>query len=247
MSADKIQSRTILGKWTEDKIDSLLRQSWSIDDMAGRIDFLSARFTYSKYKESTLIGDAETPEVFVINLKEIDCFTYIDYVEAMTLSRSYAEFRENLRNIRYRSGILSFENRNHFFTDWREFNADIIEDVTAHIAGDKGIQIKKTLNLKEDGTTFLSGIQPVNRQLTYIPSRKVDDELLEKLKTGDFVGIYTETHGLDVSHVGIITIENKILYLRHASSASDYKKVVDQDLKDYLINKLGIIVLRPKE
>ena len=98
MSADKLQSRTILGKWTEEKIDTLLRQSWSIDDIAGRIDFLSARFTYSKYGEGTLIGDAVTPEVFVINLKEIDCFTYLDYVEAMTLSRSFAEFRENLRN-----------------------------------------------------------------------------------------------------------------------------------------------------
>ena len=180
MSADKIQSNTILGKWTEEKIDTLLRQSWSIDEISARIDFLSARFTYSKYSDGTLTGDAATPEVFVINLKEIDCFTYLDYVEAMTLSRSYAEFRENLRNVRYRSGILSFENRNHFFTDWREVNADIVEDVTAYLAGEKGVQIEKTLNVKEDGTNFLTGIQPVKRQLTYIPSRMLNDELMGK-------------------------------------------------------------------
>jgi len=247
MSADKIQSNTILGKWTEEKLDTLLRQSWSIDDIGGRIDFLSARFTYSKYSDGTLIGDAATPEVFVINLKEIDCFTYLDYVEAMTLSRSFAEFRENLRNVRYRSGILSFENRNHFFTDWREVNADIVEDVTASLAGERGIQIEKTLNVKEDGTHFLNGIPPVKRQLTYIPSRILNDGLMEKLKTGDFVGIYSEEQGLDVSHVGIITIEDNIRYLRHASSAEEYRKVIDQDLKDYLLNKPGIIVLRPKE
>jgi hypothetical protein len=247
MSADKIQSNTILGKWTEEKIDTLLRQSWSIDEISARIDFLSARFTYSKYSDGTLIGDAATPEVFVINLKEIDCFTYLDYVEAMTLSRSFAEFRENLRNIRYRSGVLTFENRNHFFTDWREVNADIVEDVTAYIAGDTSIEIEKTLNVKEDGTNFLNGIQPVKRQLSYIPSRMLNDELMEKLKTGDFIGIYSEIQGLDVSHVGIITIEDNIRYLRHASSAKEYRKVIDQDLKDYLLNKPGIIVLRPKE
>jgi hypothetical protein len=247
MSADKIQSNTILGKWTEEKIDTLLRQSWSIDEISARIDFLSARFTYSKYSDGTLIGDAATPEVFVINLKEIDCFTYLDYVEAMTLSRSFAEFRENLRNIRYRSGVLTFENRNHFFTDWREVNADIVEDVTAYIAGDTSIEIEKTLNVKEDGTNFLNGIQPVKRHLSYIPSRMLNDELMEKLKTGDFIGIYSEIQGLDVSHVGIITIEDNIRYLRHASSAKEYRKVIDQDLKDYLLNKPGIIVLRPKE
>ncbi len=247
MPADKIQSRTILGKWTEEKIDTLLKQSWSIDDIAGRIDFLSARFTHSRYKENTLIGDTSTPEVFVINLSGIDCFTYLDYVAAMTLSRSFAEFRENLRNTRYRSGILSFENRNHFFSDWREVNADIVEDVTAALAGERGIQIEKTLNSREDGTSILSGIQPVKRQLTYIPSRELDDELMGKLKTGDFTGIYSEDQGLDVSHVGIITIEDNVHYLRHASSAKEYNKVVDQDLKDYLLNKPGIIVLRPKE
>lgn len=246
MSADKLQSKTILGKWTEEKIDTLLRQSWSIDDIAGRIDFLSTRFTHSRYKENTLIGDASTPEVLVINLSGIDCFTYLEYVEAMTLSRSFAEFRENLRNIRYRSGILTFENRNHFFTDWREVNADIVEDVTAHLAGAKCIQIEKTLNVKEDGTNILCGIQPVKRQLTYIPSRMLDDELMGALKTGDFVGIYSEDQGLDVSHVGIITIENNVHYLRHASSAKEYNRVVDQELRDYLLNKPGIIVLRPK-
>ena len=67
------------------------------------------------------------------------------------------------------------------------------------------------------------------------------------MKTGDFVGIYSEIQGLDVSHVGIITIDDNIHYLRHASSAKEYKKVIDQDLKDYLSNKPGIIVLRPKE
>ena len=134
----------------------------------------------------------------MINLSGIDCFTYLDYVEAMTLSRSFAEFRENLRNIRYRSGILSFENRNHFFTDWREFNADIVEDVTAYLAGERGIQIEKTLNSNEDGTNILCGIKPVKRQMTYIPSRMLDDELMGKLKTGDFVGIFSEDQGLDV-------------------------------------------------
>ncbi len=62
-----------------------------------------------------------------------------------------------------------------------------------------------------------------------------------------FVGVYSDLEGLDVSHVGIITVEDNIRYFRHASSAKAYRKVVDQELKDYLADKPGIIVLRPKE
>jgi len=237
----------ILGKWTKEELNSLLYESSQINDVGKRIEFLSGQFMDLDYKESTLIGDMNTPEVFVINLEGVDCFTYIDYIEAMRLSRSFSKFKKNLRKVRYKSGKIAFKNRNHFFTDWREFNPDFIQDVTKNIGSKKTVKVQKMLNEKEDGTYLLPGINPVQREIKYIPSDAIDDSVINKLRTGDYIGIYSHLAGLDVSHVGIVIKDRDKIYLRHASSQKKYKKVIDQDFKKYIVNKPGIIVLRPED
>jgi hypothetical protein len=236
----------LLGKFSQEEIDHVIRQASAMEVITERIDFLSGQFLGLDYRESTLIGTINTPEELVINLKGVDCFTYIDYVEAMRLSNSFSAFKVNLRKVRYKSGIVVFENRNHFFTDWRERNSDSIDDITEEIGFQKAIKIQKLLNEKEDGTYFLLGVHPVKREFSYIPSDAVDDLILHKLKTGDYVGIYSEVQGLDVSHVGIIIKDGDAIYLRHASSLKECRKVVDQDFKRYIFGKPGLIVLRPK-
>ena len=61
-----------LGKWTSEKLDAILHESSKINDAGLRIDFLSKQFLGTPYQESTLIGDINTPEVFVINLEAVD-------------------------------------------------------------------------------------------------------------------------------------------------------------------------------
>jgi len=237
----------ILGKWTKEELDSLLYESSKIKDIGKSIDFLSGQLLDLDYVESTLIGDINTLEAFVINLKGIDCFTFIDYIEAMRLSNSFSEFTVNLRKVRYKSGKVIFENRNHFFTDWREFNSDFIDDVTEKIGAQRTVKIQKTLNKKKDGTYFIPGVHPVLREIKYIPSDVIDDLVLNKLRTGDYIGIYSNKQGLDVSHVGIIIKEGDKTYLRHASSLKKHRKVVDQNFKKYITGRPGIIVFRPKD
>jgi len=55
----------------------------------------------------------------------------------MRRSVSYDEFRGNLMRVRYRSGLPAFKNRNHFFTDWKAFNSDMISDATKSMAAGK--------------------------------------------------------------------------------------------------------------
>jgi hypothetical protein len=234
-----------LGRFSEE-INGMLFQSSQTGNISERISFLSGQLLGIAYKESTLIGDRVSPEVFVINLEGVDCFTFIDYVEAMRLSDSLAEFRDNLMRVRYRDGVISFENRNHFFTDWREFNADLVTDVTGEIGGATVERMKKLLNQKEDGTYFLPGIQPIQREIVYIPSKAIDASVLGKLSTGDYIGIYSHAGGLDVSHTGIIIQDENRIWLRHASAQEKYRRVIDQDFKEYILNKPGIIVLRAK-
>ncbi len=235
-----------LGKFSEKQLDGLMRESLQISNPGERIDFLSRKFLDTDYAEATLVGDKDIPEVFVINLAEVDCMTFIEYIEAMRLSGSYQEFESNLRRVRYRSGIVQFVNRNHFFSDWKEFNSGFVDDVTETIGGDKTIRIRKILNKKEDGTCFLPGVQSVEREILYIPFEAVDTLVLRKLITGDYIGIYSALNGLDVSHVGIIIRVGGTLYLRHASSQKGYRRVIDQDFKTYISDTSAIMVFRPK-
>jgi hypothetical protein len=239
-----MREQIILGKWTENRVDKLLKESSAISDISRRIDFLSGKFLGVEYRESTLIGDMDTPEMFVINLAGVDCFTFLDYIAAMHISGSFAEFKENLRNIRYQSGKVAYENRNHFFTEWLQSNQELVGDATEHVSAGKSMQTKKILNQKDDETYFLPGIPCRERKIVYIPSGDVDNAVIEKLKTGDYIGIYSEKAGLDVSHVGIIIKNKNDVFFRHASIKS--MKVVDEDFQKYISDKPGIIVLRAK-
>src|SRR4030043_648860 len=236
----------LLGNLTPESLDSILYESSKIHDMGMRIDFLSRHFLGTPYQESTLVGDINTPEVFVINLEAVVCFTFLDYVESMRRSFSSDEFIENLKKVRYRGGEVSFKNRNHFFTDWCEFNSNFIYDVTMQIGGKKVRSIMKLLNQREDGSYYLPGIQLKNRLITYLPVDMIDDSILSQLRTGDYIGIYSEKQGLDVSHVGIFIKRENDIFLRHASSLTEHKKVVDQDFSDYIANKPGILVFRSR-
>jgi hypothetical protein len=236
----------LLGKFSLDNLNKILSEASEIGDTGKQIEFLSRQFLDVAYAESTLIGDMHLTEVFVINLEGVDCFTFLDYIEAMRLSGSFSEFEDNIKKIRYKSGIVSFENRNHFFTDWREFHSDFVEDVTGEIGSGKTVAIRKMLNMKDDGTYFLPGISPMDQEILYIPSEAIDEPAFDRLRTGDYAGIYSHINGLDVSHVGIIIRDKDNIYLRHASSQKEYRKVVDQDFKKYIANKPGLIILRPK-
>lgn len=234
------------GNWKIEELDAFIKQAASAADAGERITFISKLFLGTGYRESTLIGDEIKAEVLVINLAGIDCFTFIDYVEAMRLSASFGGFKENLKKVRYRGGVVSFKGRNHFFSDWVEFNPGVVSDVTDDVGLGDIKTIRKVLNLKKDGTLFVPGIAPVEREIKYIPSSAIDEAKLTQLKNGDYIGIYSDLPGLDVSHVGILIREFGRLILRHASSKKEIRKVVDQDFMEYVKNKPGIIVLRAK-
>lgn len=242
-----MKENILLGKWTPDGLERLISSAALIKSAGERIDFLSKHFLGTDYKESTLTGDINRPEVFVVNLGGVDCFTFIDYIEAMRLSSSFPAFTGNLKMVRYRMGEVAFDTRNHFFTDWREFNTDFVSDVTERIGAHKTRKIVKMLNEKKDGTYYIQGISPVSREITYIPTDAIDDSVLDQMRTGDYVGVYSTMPGLDVSHVGIYINDRDSIYWRNASSDKRNRMVVDQDFRDYISGRPGLVVLRPKD
>lgn len=239
--------RLTLGKWTEEDLETLLRAAAKIRKLTDRISFISEQFLKIPYKGFTLVGKEDIAEELVVNLAAVDCFTFIDYVEAMRRSASYDDFISNLRLVRYRGGDVSFSCRNHFFTDWREYSGEFIQDVTEEIGGRHARKSFKKLNLREDGTFFLPGLGIVSRDIFFIASDAVDAAMLNRLVSGDYLGIYAPLEGLDVTHIGIVIKQGKTCMLRHASSSHHERRVVDSPLAAYLAGVPGFMVLRPQE
>jgi hypothetical protein len=161
----------------------------------------------------------------------------------MRLSSSIHLLKSSLEKIRYQNGTVQFEKRNHFFINWREYNSAFVEDVTGNVGLSE--QVDKELNNRGDGTLYLPGVVCIKSTIKYIRSECIDNKVIYELKTGDYIGIYSDRAGLDVSHVGIFISSNDRTFLRHASQK--HQKVIDEDFREYIKNKPGVIVLRPKK
>ena len=102
------------------------------------------------------------------------------------------------------------------------------------------------MNGGADNKQLLPGVPGRKRIINYIPAGALSEEITERLKTGDYVGIYTNRPDIDVSHVGIVIRDGKRLLFRHASSKAPHRKVVDEDFMEYMINKPGLVILRAR-
>ena len=236
---------TNLGKFTEAKLNQILDNSNKLESNSSKIEYISRKFLDTPYQENTLIGSDKTKEALTINLEGVDCFTYLDYVESLRLSKTFENFKNNLIKTRYKENKVSYTNRNHFFSDWGLYN-DNIENVTTLVGGNLVEINEKKLNQKDSGNLYLNKIPVVIRDISYIPTKKINGSLLKNLRTGDYIGLYTDRNGLDVSHTGILVKSEGKVYLRHASSREKNRKVVDEELLEYLKNKPGIVVFRAK-
>ena len=200
------------------------------------VDQISNHFINTKYKANSLIGDSNTKEKLVIDFTAFDCFTFIDTIESLKGSNSFDAFKSKLIDTRYKDGQISYKNRKHFFSDWVTYNKNI-KDITCKIGKCK--KTVKYLNKKSNDKVYLKSIPIIKRDIFYIESKDID---ISKLKVGDYIGIYTNLSGLDVTHTGVIVIKNGMVYLRHASSKK--MKVIDSLLLKYISSKDGVIVYR---
>ncbi|CNI04224.1 MULTISPECIES: DUF1460 domain-containing protein [Yersinia] len=207
------------------------------------INKVSAEFLGTPYKANTLIGSSTEPEKLVIDFRGLDCFTYLDYVNSLRKSTDRASFVQQLVGTRYINKDISYKNRKHFFTDWSHRKPLNAQDVTAKISS-HAVTVTKYLNQKGDGGEFIPTLGIMKRDVTYIPAEFIDNNVIHNLKTGDYIGIYTNIKGLDVTHTGIFIMTPNGPMLRNASSLKKNMKVVDSPFIDYVKNTPGIVVLR---
>ncbi|MDR2389219.1 MAG: DUF1460 domain-containing protein [Tannerellaceae bacterium] len=211
----------------------------------------------------------QEPEGLVANLRELDCFTFVENVIALarTLAEGDATFEKylnQLRNIRYRNGIITgYVDRLHYTSDWLYENDR--KQILAYTRSDAlGIPHRFQLDfmsshpdsyrqLKAD-TSLIASIreaeQQINSRTDYyylIPKQEIDSFALH-INNGDVVGFATAIPGLDISHVGIITRQGETLTFIHASSTAKEVIVHKESLKAYVEggkNCIGILTAKP--
>lgn len=174
-------------------------------------------------------------EQLVVNLEEVDCTTFVEYVLAQSLADTRGgEMEDYLKRIRYRDGrIDGYTSRLHYIAEWIESGVQngFIEDVTAQCSPDTMLLQLSFMSTHPDSYRHLKQspenvekMKTVEKKLSgqfvhYLPKDKITDEGPAWIKDGDIFCITTSTAGLDVVHLGFAYHRNGQLKLLHASSS----------------------------
>ncbi|MEM0932035.1 MAG: N-acetylmuramoyl-L-alanine amidase-like domain-containing protein [Bacteroidota bacterium] len=224
---------------------------------------IAKSFLGTPYIEKTLeVGNKET---LVINLRGMDCTTFVENVLAFALvlkngDKALGSFVKTLETIRYRNGKLNgYPSRLHYFTEWIRDNESkgLVQDITSRLGGKT---VEKTIDFMSkhrelypylaDESNFAQ-IREIESKiaeetLCVLPQRQIKDQE-PNLKNGDIIALATSIKGLDVTHTGIAVRVNDRIHLLHASISGSVA-ITEQPLTDYLEkikNNIGIIVARP--
>lgn len=231
-----------------------------------RIEKIAKYFINTPYVGGTL--EADGPEKLQVNLRGLDCTTFVENVLALNLtikssSQDFDTFKSKLRFIRYRDGVLNgYPSRLHYASDWiyNNHKKGLVKVVSTG-------KVSSTLSIKVDymsthpesypalknNPDFVSKIAENEKQIShlvfkYVPKNKVD-KVNHYIRTGDIIAITTNIAGLDFSHLGFAIVDgDEIVLLLHASST--FKKVMlsNDSLFDYLAGvkrHSGIVIVRP--
>jgi len=207
-------------------------------------------------------------EELIINLHEIDCMTLVEYCLAMSRaaqspSPDWESFARELRQIRYRDGIINgYISRLHYSTDWIFDNSGkgIVEDVTYALGGHK---LKTDLHYMSENyekyphlaccPEAVEQIALIEKAINerniyyYIPKKEIVQNQ-SKIKSGDIIGFATSISGLDISHLALAYWNKQQLTFIHASSTAKKVIINPESLIDYCNASrscTGIVVIRP--
>ncbi len=236
---------------------------------------LGESFVGTPYRAGTL--EAPGPEHVVVNLRELDCVTFVETVIALTrfvrqdgvaaLGDSLAaraRYETYLRAIRYRAGILEgYASRLHYFSDWLAENAAAghVDIVTASLGGTADPRPLTFMTSHADAYPALSDsvtlvtLQVVEARLNAGPQRQVIPKdsiagIVNGIHNGDIIAAATTVAGLDVSHTGFAIWKNGELHLMHAPLTGSPVEISPLPLAERIkgiSSQWGIMVARVRE
>ncbi len=233
------------------------------------IMFFTKKFYGIPYVASTL--EVNKTEQLVVNLRQLDCTTYVENVVALALcikdkQYSFKSFCDNLQKIRYRKGdAVSYPARLHYYSEWIDDNtgAGICKEIQSPNPPFTRIQNVwvnfmsrhsekyPMLNGNKDNIEKIAQMEKKisGRKYRYIPKSEIKNSktLRQTIHNGDIIVIITNINGLDTQHLGFAVWHKDGLHLINASSV--HHKVVEEPmlLSTYLHKRktmTGIRVVR---
>lgn len=214
--------------------------------------------------------DRTSEEELIINLRELDCTTFVEQVLALSECASkgketFNSFVNALIHVRYVDGKVEYVNRQHYFTVW--INDNEKEGLVKSISPNPPFTAVQHVSINYMSThtgsykmltahpEWTDGIRQLEQSVSgksyrYIPkSNIVNTKLMRSaVHTGDIIAIITNKKGLDTTHIGIAIWHKDGLHLLNASSI--HKKVIDEPmlLRTYMMKhpvQIGIRIARP--
>ncbi len=242
-------------------------------------------FLGTKYVSGTLESETEELRIF---LDRTDCILFVEMCTGFALTvkglrieqvcdgehygtrprpsvsrcePSYELLCDNIRNMRYRSGVLGdYSSRLHYTTEWilqNETNG-IMKEITSEL----GVPIGQRFS-------FMSSHRDLYRQLVADPSllseiisteKRLESQgpyfkvpqtslktpaVIGRIKDGDIIAFVDRNSGLDVSHVAFAYSVDGVMHFIHASSKAGKVIIESRTLADYAAN--GVRVIRLNE
>ncbi len=226
---------------------------------------LGRTFVGTTYTPGTL--EIDGPERLVVNLRELDCVTFVESTLAMArLIRDgrfddYDAYTRELARIRYRGGIIDgYPSRLHYFSEWIADGAakGLVVDVTRELGGvldDEPIDFMSThpdAYRQLADPLVLAAIREVEAELGrrprhYIPERAIAS-VADRIRNGDIIAATSSVEGLDVAHTGIAIWVDGRLHLLHAPLVGKTVEISELPLAERILGirgQDGIMVARP--
>ena len=261
------QESSVCSLESRERLEGLL-QEFSKTDLTAKtsqelILEIGKSFLGTPYVEKTLEMPGE--EKLVINLKGLDCTTYLESVVALAQTIrekefSFEGFEEKLEHLRYLNGQnTGYLSRLHYFSDWIYENQQkgLLKDITQEIGGESYPNQPSFMSENPRFYPQLADLTLVEklkereaiiktRPYFFIPKEKIQ-QLESKLEPGDLIAITTHMKNLDIVHVGFAVRQNGRIHLMHASSVSKKVEISTLPLSEYLLgnkSQSGIMVSR---
>ncbi len=253
------------------RAEKIMREAASQPAGTNTIVYIGRKLLGVPYVAQTL--EKGKTESLVINTTQLDCTTFVENVLAMYLcvkdkKTRFADFCNNIRQIRYAAGKVDYPSRLHYFSTWIEDNSakGLVKEVSAPNPPFTATQTIKAnfmsthsnrYPMLKGNAAYLKEIVKAEKAVSgktvrYIPTSMLNkSKLLRKaVKDGDILALVTKKAGLEISHVGYaVWHKDGKLHLMNASSLEH--KVIDDkvSLYDYMKkhpSNLGIRVVRVK-
>lgn len=247
------------------------RMAWALEQRldtlptGAAIAALGRTFVGAPYTPGTL--EAEGPERLIVNLRELDCVTFVESVLAMARildagTPDFDSFKSELVRIRYRDGVLTgYPSRLHYFSEWIANNEQkgIVEDVTADLGGivdpeDISFMTRNAEAYRQlADTTVVAAIREMELELSgrdrhYIPQHAID-AIASGIQDGDIIAATSTLEGLDIAHTGFALWVDGQLHLMHAPLVGSVVEISERPLAERLQRidaQDGIMVARPR-